>query len=145
QASQHKSDHGDSYESLTDTRIPFVIFAEAPMPTDPGECPLHDPTPLQHHEPSAERAAHHLQDHQEPSEDSRRQIVAAVAAVSPQAFQPRETLLGLADDFLGSVVVLHIRGLDDQTNEQPQRIDDQVSLASLDLLAGVETFGTTDF
>jgi predicted transposase YbfD/YdcC len=145
QAFQHQTDHGDSYEGLADTRIPFIILAQATTTPQPTEGPLDDPTPLQHHEPRPEGTPDDLQHNPECRQNPDRQVVAAIAAVGPQPLQPRETLLGLTDHLVGPVVVLHVRRLHDQGDEEPQGIHNQVTLASLDLLARIETFGTTYF
>src|SRR4051794_25589710 len=45
--SEHQMSHRDVDPGLARLLRPLVILAQAPVPTQPGERPLHDPTPLQ--------------------------------------------------------------------------------------------------
>src|ERR687898_3494965 len=48
--SQHQSDHADLHLRPAGVRTPLVVPAVNPAAPQPGERPLHDPTPLDHPE-----------------------------------------------------------------------------------------------
>ena len=52
--------------------------------------------------------------------------------------QPRPAFEDRFQDESRAVTVLNIGGVDDETNHQAERVDDDVTLAAIDLLAGVK-------
>jgi hypothetical protein len=47
---RHEANHGSVHQRLATRTQPLVIFAHPPLLVDPCQCPLHHPSPRQHHE-----------------------------------------------------------------------------------------------
>ena len=70
--------------------------------------------------------------------DSRRHLWPLVAAVGEDALDEREPTAGLTQQLDSAVAILHVGGMDDDVQEQAERIDEDVPLAARDLLACIE-------
>jgi hypothetical protein len=66
------------------------------------------------------------------------QLVACIAAVGEYVAQPGEAMADGLEQVRRAVAVLHARGVDDHEQQQPERVGENMPLAALDLLAGIE-------
>ena len=64
--------------------------------------------------------------------------VALVTGIREQVLEPGEALADLAADQRQAVTVLEVGRMQDQPQRQAQRVGEQMPLAPVDLLAGVE-------
>ena len=132
----HQVYHSDLDHAFTALRPCLVVLGQSAVLAEPGEGTLHNPTFGQDHEAMDRVAFHDLDRAKEPTagpvyEPAR---VAAVCKDQPQSAKSRTQL---PNEELGPVAVLDIRGMHDQRYDQPQRVDDQMTLAAQDLLARV--------
>src|SRR4051794_9486564 len=88
---QHQVDHADLHPRLARCRVPLVVTAVDPAPTQPGERPLHHPTPGDHLELLAPpRPADDLDHIPAMLRPPRLQRMVVVLVVRPQQLQPGE-------------------------------------------------------
>src|SRR5262249_26249807 len=136
-------DHG-----LTRCDITLIVLAVPPVSPKPAERPLDDPTLRKRHKPfDLCRLQHSLQQPPEGVFDTIGQIVSAVCAVGEDHFQAMEPFFELAEnsqDQHRSILVLNIRRMDDERQNQAQGIDNDMTLASVDLLSGIVTSLSAD-
>ncbi len=134
---------------LTRCGIPLVVLAVPPVAPQPTEGSLHNPTLWQHDESfDLCWSQDGLQQPPEGAFHALGQVVPAVCTVGEDHLQPVESRLQPAkyrQNQDGSVVVLDIRRMNDDRQDQPKRIHNDMSLASIDLLAGVVTPLAADF
>lgn len=139
QASEHDADHGEADEGGDGARVALEVAREAAVAADPGEAALDDPTLGQDDE--AMRVAP-LDDIQLPGAgpgDGARQLRPLIAAVGVDALDEGERAAALAQQRDRAVVILDICGMDDDVQEETERVDEDVALAARDLLARVVT------
>ena len=117
-----------------------------PATPDPGEGPLHDPSPFDHLESLGPlRAAAHLDHVPAMLGEPGIQGVIAVLVIRPELLQPGECPLGQLPQHLrrrGPVV--RRGGGDGHRQDQPQRVHDDVPLAAVEPLATIESVRAAD-
>ena len=114
------------------------ILGEAAAAAEPGEGTLDDPASGQHFEPLGAIGA--LDDLDCPAAGLRQfqpQLVAGIAAIGEDVAQPGTQMPDRGEDAHRTIAVLDVGGMDLQPDQVAQRIDDDMALAALDLLAGV--------
>ena len=62
-----------------------------------------------------------------------------IPAISPDQLQARKSSHQFRQDCIRSVPIRHIRRVDNDREDQSERVDDDMPLASLDLLAAIVT------
>ena len=82
------------------------------------------------------RVAHDLDLQIMPLRD-RLRTLSGVAAVDVERRNTRVLVHRCIDDWMGAIAILHARGGNDHRQQESKRIDEDVALAPLDLLAGV--------
>ena len=108
----------------------------AAAPDQPGEGPLHHPAPRQQDEALLPRRLADQLQHQA-AELLRPADGRLVRPVGPDQLQPREAALEPGRDELDAVAVLDRGRVDDDRQEQPHGVDDDVPLPARDPLAHV--------
>ena len=136
---KHPIDHRQIDHGFAAFGEHFVVLAHPSVATDPGKGAFHDPALGQHHE--ANNAVAALDNVQNPAAQKHGpgDEFARVASIGPDALQPRVQTSELAQHQLGTVTILHIRSVHHHRQNRTERIDDDVSLAPVDLLARVVT------
>ena len=141
--------HSDIDHRVTRCGIAFVVLAVPPVAPQPTEGSLHDPTLWQHNESfDLCWSQYGLQQPSKGLLHTLGQVVPVVSAVGKDHLQPVESGLQSAknrQNQYDSVVILDIRRMDDDRQDQPERIHNDMSLASVDLFAGVVTPLAADF
>ena len=142
-AAKHYMTHGDINHCFTRCGIALIVLAVPPVAPQPAERALDDPALRQHHEAfDLGWPQHGLR---QPTKDlfhAFGQVVPAVGAVGEDHLQSVESCLQLSEnsqDEHGSIVVLDARGMDNDRQDQPERVDNNMTLASIDFLTGVVT------
>jgi len=133
----HHIDHDQVDHCFAGGREYLIILAHATIPTDPRERALHDPAFWQHREADDRVGAFDAVQHPTAERFGPFDQLARVAAVGPDFFQSREGAAKFLEHELRPVAILHVRRVHHNRQNQPQRIDNDVPLASVDLLARV--------
>ena len=114
------------------------IFGQAPAATDPSEGALDDPAFRKNDEPM-QRVT--LDDLDRPGPglfEGRRQLRPPVAGVGEDPFDKGEqTARAAIEDQSGAITILNVGRVDDDVQQEAERVDENVPLATLDLLARV--------
>ncbi len=124
--------------SFAGRRVGYVL-GEPSAAAEPGEGPLHDPALAQGHEARALTALDDLQPPAAGPGYCLRGRLALVGTVGKDHLDEREQPTGGAQEGYGPVAVLDAGGMDSGAQEQTQRVDQDVALLALDLLARVIT------
>ena len=135
---QHQIDHRKMNHRLAAVGQRLVIFAVPPVTAQPAKRSFHDPTFGQDLEPL--HVVGSFDDLQAPPTSqglNPQNQLAGVAAVSPDQSQPAPAAYQMLQHQFRPVTVLNVRRVDHHHQDQPQRIDDDVPLAPVDLLARV--------
>ena len=133
-------DHGHLDNCFTRVRQQFVIFAQAPVAIEPPEGTLDHPALGNDHEPlDRVGALGNLQaDRPVPPEFPDPVYEwSSIGPISPDMPQPRKLVPQDRQDTFRPIAVLHIGGRDDDGQEQAEGIDQDMPLASLDVLVRI--------
>ena len=123
---------GDDGSSMS-----FEVAGEAPKVADPGEGSFDDPAFWEHLEAGNVVALDDLEAPATGFRDGFGHHRSLIAAIGEDHLDEREGPPRLAEEFRCPVAILDIRGMDHDPEHQAQRIDEDVTLAPRDLLAGV--------
>jgi hypothetical protein len=141
-AAAHQVDYDDPDHRLTGLRQQFIILAQPSVAIQSAEGPLDNPArgddlkPLGRSGPLGD-----LQTHgpvQAQPLDPRYQLP-RIGLVGPDGPQSRTLVPQDHEQALGAIAVLHIGGRNDDGQDQPEGIDENVPLAPFDLLVDIET------
>ena len=112
-------------------------MVKSPALGDPRECALHYPASGQNLKRALARGlANDLHDDPRGGLGPFHQL-AGIPAVGPHQADRRERLAHRVEHRTGAVAVLDARGRDEHDQQQPDRVDDHMTLAAIDLLARV--------
>ena len=137
QAGQHESGHGGVDPSFRGFRQHPIIFAQSPLPAQPGEGAFHYPAPGKDLKSVLLCGTpHHFQTPATNVPGPLHQL-ARVGAVSPDPLQPGEAAHQPAQHQLGSIPVLHVGRVYRHRQQQTLSIHHDMPLASLHLLARI--------
>ena len=117
--------------------MPLVVASKSPVSADPGERPFNNPTLREHHKAVPVAAAHDLERPGASPSHGGFHLAALVARIPDDALDEGETPSGLPQQGLSPVSILHAGGVDGDGQEQPERVGQDVTLATGDLLARV--------
>ena len=117
--------------------IALEVASQAAIATDPGEGPFDNPPFGQDLEARDVGSLHDLQLPCSCSPDNERHLLSSIATVSKDAFDKREQSSCPVQQPEGAVTILNIGGMNDNIQQEAQRVDQDVPLATLDLLARV--------
>lgn len=138
EAAQHEADHGEAQEGERGPGEVLDILGQPAAAVQPAEGALDDPPLRQRLE--AAHAVGTLDDLQLPAAKGahgRRRGRPLITAVGEHALDEREQAPRLPEDRQAAVAVLDIGRMDAGAQEQAERIDQDVALLALDLLARV--------
>ena len=133
-------DHRHLNHGFTGFRQEFVIFAQAPVAMKPSKRALHDPALWNHDEPlDAVAAFGDLQAdrawrpqgpnpvHQRPR----------IGSIRPDAPEPPILVAEEVEELFRPIAILDAGSRHHHRQDQPKRIDEEMSLAAFNLFAGV--------
>ena len=119
QASEHDSDHGKADEGGHGARVALEVARQASIAADPGEGSLDDP---------GSRPSGAL-----------RHAWTLIAGIGKDALDEREEATrALVENELRAVAILHVSRVDNNGQQEAERIDEDVTLATRDLLARIK-------
>ena len=139
QSPEHDADHGEADEGGGGSCIALEVARQAAVTADPGEGAFDDP-PLRQDDEAMQLVA--LDDHQLPSTglgNRAGSLRSLIAGISEDALNEREQASRAPiEDQSRAVAILHIGGMDDDIQEQAERLDENMPLAAGNLLARIE-------
>ena len=139
QASEHDADHGEADEGNGGSGVALKVARQAAVVTDPGEGSFHDPAFGQDDEAMQLVA---LDDFQLPATglgDSIGDLRSLIAGIGEDTFDEGEQAAGASiENQSRAVAILYIGRMDNDSQEQAERIDENMPLAARDLLARIE-------
>ena len=132
----HQIDHSNNDHRLTAAGQSFIVFRQSAVLAQPGKRALDDPSFGQHDESTRQRTFDDLDEAPVPAA---RPIdePAGVTAICKDQLQAAETGSQLSNQQLTAVAVLNIGRMNNQGDDQTDRVDDQMTLATQDFLARV--------
>ncbi len=135
---EHDADHSEANESDNRCGIAFEVTRQAAIAANPGECPFDNPSLGQHCEADAVGSLHDLQLPRSSAPNDERHLFAGIATISKDALDEWEQSSRPMQQQESAVTVLNIGRMNHNVQEETQRIDQDVPLAALNLLARVE-------
>lgn len=139
QAPQHDADHGEAHEGGGGARVSLEVACQAAIVADPCQRPLDDPS-LGKDDEFVQLIA--LDDFDDPTPcagSSLRHAWSLIAGVGENALDEWEgAARALIENQPCPVAILDIGGVNDDVQEQAQRVDEDVPLAAGDLLARIK-------
>lgn len=129
---------GDEDESLAVGGVIFIIFGEAPIVGKPTEGSLHNPTFGQDLETMKVRAFDHFQAQAATWQQCLEPLAegwAGIAAIHPDQAQPTKGQLQFLELQPGAVAILNVGRMHHHRENQTQRVHQEMSFSSQDLLA----------
>jgi hypothetical protein len=117
--------------------VAFEVSRQAPVATDPGERSFDDPAFWQHLKACCIGSFDNLQLPSACAPDDHSHFYSRVSAISKDALDKWEQPPRPVQQVEGTVAVLNISGMNDDVQQQAQRVDQDVPLATFDLLARV--------
>ena len=134
---EHDADHGETNEGSHGCGVAFEVAGQASIATDPGERPLDNPPFGQNLKSGSVRSLDDLQSPSTGAPHRHRHFASGISAISKNAFDEREQSSRPTQQLQGAITVLNIGGMNDDVQQEAQRVDQDVPLATLDLLARV--------
>ncbi len=136
-APEHDADHGEANERSGSCCIALEVASQSAIAADPGKCSLDNPPFGQHLEPGDVRSLDDLQSPDTCAPHGQCHLASGVSAISKNAFDEREHSSRPAQQVESAIPVLNIGGVNDDVQQEAQRVDQDVPLTTLDLLARV--------
>ncbi len=140
QAAHHEMDHRHLDHSFTGFRQEFVIFAQAPVAIEPSKRALHDPALWDHDEPFDGVAAFgDLQADRSLRPQSPNPIHqrSGIGSIRPDVPEPPILVAEDVEELFCPIAILNAGSRHHYRQDQPERIDEDMSLAAFDLFAGI--------
>jgi hypothetical protein len=138
QPREHEANHGQVNHRFARASLPLVVATESTVTAEPTKGTLHHPASGQYFEDVKVGSFHDL-DGAAPQFPTPVQQGARVATVGPDVFDASASLLVEegCEQLLGSIAVLNVGRQDHHQQQQSDRVDQNVSFASVDLFARV--------
>lgn len=138
EASQHDADHGETAERLDGADVTLVVAGEAAVAADPRESALDDPAFGQSDKGMRGDTPDDLDDPAALLGDSGGELGAAVSSIGIDTLDAREGTAQFAiEEKARARVVVDVGRMDDDTQQQAERVDNDMALAAGEFLAGV--------
>jgi hypothetical protein len=127
---EHELNHSNVEQIFTAVGTSLIIFAQTPIPSQPGKCSLNDPTPRQYLEPlDLLLAFYNLEDPTIHTLHPLNQFT-CVTPIRPNQPQARKLLLDLLKNQPGSISVLDRGFVNHNGQDQSQSIDQDVTCSA---------------
>lgn len=139
QASEHEADHSETDEGCRGSRIALEIARKSSVAADPGEGTLDNPSLGQDDEAMQVIALDDLKCPGAGLGDGRGGFGSLIAGISEDALdEGKQATRTSIEDKRCAVAILYIGGVDDDIQQEAERIDEDVPLATRDLLARIK-------
>ena len=139
QASEHEADHGEPDEGRDGARVSLEIACQAAIVTDPGQGSLDDPA-LGQDDKFVQFVALDDLDHPTASAGGGlRDPWPLITGIGEDALnEGKEAARAAIENQANPVAVLKVGGMNDDIQQEAERVDEDVTLAPGDLLAGIK-------
>lgn len=134
---EHDADHCKADEGGDGGGIALEVSRKATVAADPGEGALYDPPLRQNREAASSGALYDLQFPGSGAPDDARHLASGIAAIGENAFDEREQPPRPAQQAQPAVTILNVGRMHDDIQQEAHRVDQDVPLATFDLLARV--------
>jgi len=139
QASEHEADHGETDEGRHGSRITLEIAGEPSVAADPSEGSLDNPSLGQDDETMQLIALDDLKCPGAGLGDGCGGLGSLVAGISEDALdEGKEAARASIEDKRRAVAILYIGGVDDDIQQEAERIDENMPFSARDLLARIK-------
>jgi hypothetical protein len=138
QASEHETDHSDAHEGGDGSGIAFEIACQAAIATNPGQGSFDDPAFWQDDEVMCVGALDDLEHPAAGNGDRLCPLRSLIAGIGEDALDEGEGAARLPQHLTHAVAILNVGGMHDDTQQEAERIDQDVPLAARNLLARIE-------
>jgi len=139
QASEHDADHSEMNEGCGGARVSLEVACEASVVADPSESSLDDPAFWENDEAMQLVA---FDDFQLPSAglgDSRGGLCSMIAGIGEDALDEGEQTAGAPiESERCTIAILHIGRMDDDVQQEAERVDENMPFAAPNLLARIK-------
>ena len=133
---KHHIDHGNEDHRLTALRQRFIVFGKSAVLPKPRKCSFNDPSLGKDDELVRLRA---FDDFDDPAVPANRPIhkLPGITAIGPNHFKAPPSRTQLLDQQLAAVTVLDVGRVNDQREDQAERVNNDMALAPLGFLARI--------
>ena len=139
QASEHDADHGEADEGRGGRRVTLEVAAEASIAADPRQGSFDDPAFGQDDEAMQFVAFDDLQCPSAGFCEGGSCFRTLVAGVGEDALDEREeSARALIENEPRAIAILHVGRMDDDAQQETERIDEDMPFAARDLLARIK-------
>ena len=139
QASEHDSDHGEPYEGSGGFRVAFEVAREASIAADPGQGSFDDPAFWQDDEFMQLVALDDLQLPGAADGDGGGGLRSLVSGIGEDALDEREEMARAPIEHQPrTIAILHAGRVDNDVQQEAERVDENMPLAARDLFARIE-------
>ena len=137
QAAEHEADHGEAEEGSDGASVALEVSHQAAIAARPSEGSFDNPTLGENDEVVGVGA---LDDLDGPAAGIRHRLCrpwALIAGIGEDALDEREGPARLAKNFADAVAILDVGRMNNDAQQQTERVDEDVALAARDLLARI--------
>src|SRR5438105_13237922 len=139
QASEHDADHGQPDEGSDGAGVALEIACQAAIAADPSQGSLDDPAPGQDDEFVQFVALDDLQHPTTGAGSGSRGACSLITGIGEDALDEREEAAGASiENQARPVAILNIGGMNDNVQQETERVDQDMALAPGDLLARIK-------
>ena len=137
EAPEHDADHGETNEGSNSGGVALKVACQASVATDPSERPFDYPAFWQNLKSGSVRSLDDLHSPSAGAPYGHCHLASGIPAISKNAFDEREQFSCPAQQMESTITVLNVGWMNDDIQQEAQRVDQDVPLATLDLLARV--------
>ncbi len=134
---EHDADHGEADERSDGGGVAFEVARQTAVAADPCERPLDDPAFWQNLKSGNVRSLDDLQAPSTGAPNGQCHLASGISAISKNVFDEREQSSGSAQQMESTITILNVGRINDDIQQEAQRVDQDVPFATLDFLARV--------
>lgn len=138
QAFEHETDHREADEGCDGCGMTLEVPHQSSVSADPGEGPLDDPSFWQHDEAVEVGTLDDLDLPVTGGGHDRGHFRPLISSIGEDSLNKRKSPPGLAQKITRAVAILDIGGKNTYAEQEAERVDEDVTLATRNLLARIE-------
>ena len=132
----HHIDHGNAYHGFTALNQRLIVFGKSSVLTQPGERSLDNPAFGHDDKLVRLRTFDNFYDPAVPADRPIHKL-SGITAIGPDHFKAPPPRTELLDQQLAAITVLHVGRVNDQREDQAERVNNDMALAPLGFLARI--------